>query len=210
MCYKVKKRLEKNSLEQCARSGLWVVALLVGLSLVFPSEAYADGWVSGFIGRAFGGSSGGGGLSEALKSRDTATYGFNIGGMSGGVLGAEFDFGYTPNFFGSDSGVRKSGVMTIMGSLIAGVPVGGQSGAGIRPYGFFGLGLLRRNIEFSEALDDISSNDFGYNVGGGIMGFFTNVFGVRGEYRYFRRFKSDDLGRKFNFSRATIGIVLRF
>jgi opacity protein-like surface antigen len=138
------------------------------------------------------------------------TYGFNIGGMSGGVVGAEFDFGYTPNFFGSDSGVQKSGVMTIMGSLIAGIPVGGQSGPGIRPYGIFGIGLIRRKIEFSEALDDISSNDFGYNVGGGIMGFFTNVFGVRGEYRYLRRFKSDDLGRTFNFSRATLGIILRF
>ena len=74
----------------------------------------------------------------------------------------------------------------------------------------FGIGLIRRKIEFSEALDDISSNDFGYNVGGGIMGFFTNVFGVRGEYRYLRRFKSDDLGRTFNFSRATLGIILRF
>ena len=209
MNHAVMKSLGKDSSERCTRSGLWVVALLVGLSLIFPSEAHADGWVSGFIGNAFGGS-GGGGLSEALKNRDTLTYGFNIGGMSGGVFGAEFDFGYTPNFFGKDSGVQKSGVMTIMGSLIAGIPVGGQSGAGIRPYGFFGVGLLRRKIEFSEVFDDISSNDFGYNVGGGIMGFFTTVLGVRGEYRYFRRFKSDDLGRKFDFSRASIGIVLRF
>ncbi len=110
------------------------------------------------------------------------TYGFNIGAMSGGIVGAEFDFGYTPSFFGKDSGVQKSGVMTMMGSLIAGIPVGGQSGAGIRPYGMFGVGLLRRKIEFGGALDDISSNDFGYNVGGGIMGFFTNLLGVRGEY----------------------------
>ena len=54
------------------------------------------------------------------------------------------------------------------------------------------------------------SNDFGYNLGGGIMGFFTDVLGARGEYRYFRRFESDNSGRVFNFSRATIGIVLRF
>lgn len=200
---------KEGSMGRCARSGLLMVAVLVGLFFVFPSEAHADGWVSGFVGRAFGGSSGGD-LAEALKNRDSVTYGFNIGAMSGGVFGAEFDFGYTPNFFGKDSGVQKSGVMTMTGSVIAGIPVGGQSGAGIRPYGIFGVGLLRRKIEFSGALDDISSNDFAYNVGGGIMGFFTNVLGVRGEYRYFRRFKSDDFGRTFNFSRATIGIVLRF
>lgn len=209
MVCKASKYPEKNSIRRCARTVLWMVALLVGLTLVFPSEAHADGWVSGFVGRAFGGSTGWE-LAEVVRNRETMTYGFNIGAMSGGVVGAEFDFGYTPNFFGSDSGVKKSGVMTMMGSLIAGIPVGGQSGAGIRPYGMFGVGLLRRSIEFRGAFDNISSNDFGYNLGGGIMGFFTNLLGVRGEYRYFRRFKSDASGRTFNFSRASIGIVLRF
>ena len=192
-----------------ARSGLLAtVVLLVGLSFLFPSEARADGWVSGFFGRAFGGETGVD-LGEALKDRYLWTYGFNAGGMGGGVIGAEFDFGYTPNFFGSKGIVDKSGVMTVMGSLIAGIPVGGQSGAGIRPYGVFGVGLIRRRVEFSGALDNISSSDFGYNVGGGIMGFFNQTVGIRGEYRYFWAFTSSD-EQDFKFSRASLGIVLRF
>jgi opacity protein-like surface antigen len=189
--------------------------LLVGLSLVIPSPAHADGWVNLNLGTVFGGSTGSE-LVDAVENSSTATYGLNLGGMGGGIFGVEFDFGFTPNFYGSDSGIQSSGVMTMMGSLIIGIPVGGQSGAGIRPYGLFGVGLLRRRIEFGQVFDPISTNDFGYNLGGGIMGFFTDVFGIRGEYRYFRNFKSDGDGfpffelSAFNFSRASIGIVLRF
>ena len=106
MNYEFTKSRQKHSMTGRSRGGLWMVALLVMLSFVFPSEARADGWVSGFFGRAFGGSTGWD-LAEVVKNRETMTYGFNIGGMSGGVVGAEFDFGYTPNFFGSDSGRTK-------------------------------------------------------------------------------------------------------
>lgn len=186
----------------------FVLILLVGVLLFLPFEAAADGWISGYFGRAFGGETGAD-LGQALRDRDLWTYGFNAGAMGGGTFGAEFDFAYTPKFFGTSSLIRDSGVMTIMGSLIAGIPVGGQYGAGIRPYGVFGVGLLRRRIEFSGIFDDISSNDFGWNGGGGIMGFFNRTLGIRGEYRYFRSFKSDN-GNTFDFSRASLGIVLRF
>jgi len=192
-----------------------VTVWLVGVLLFLPFEALADGWVSGFVGRAYGGVTDLE-FSEAVKNRETWTYGFNTGAMGGGVFGAELDFGYTPKFFGSSGAVDKSGVMTIMGSLVAGIPVGGQYGAGVRPYAFFGVGLIRRNLEFVEILDDVSTNDFGYNLGGGIMGFFNRTVGIRGEYRYFRNFKKDDIGSglsersPFDFSRASLGIVLRF
>jgi opacity protein-like surface antigen len=192
-----------------------MVTLLVGLLLVFPSQAHADGFVSFNIGSVFGGSTGSE-LVEAVENSATTTYGLNFGGMGSGVFGAEFDFGYTPRFFGSDSGIESSGVMTMMGSLIIGIPIGGQSGAGIRPYGVFGVGLIRRRIEFRQVFDNISSNDFGYNFGFGVMGFFTDVFGLRGEYRYFRNSGTEEEGfpffgqGTFNFSRASLGIVLRF
>jgi opacity protein-like surface antigen len=186
----------------------FILVLLVGVMLFLPFGAFADGWVSGYFGRAFGGETGAD-FGQALRNRDLWTYGFNAGAMGGGVAGAEFDFAYTPKFFGSNGLVQSSGVMTIMGSFIAGIPVGGQYGAGIRPYAVFGVGLIRRKIEFSEIFDDISSNDFGYNAGGGIMGFFNRTLGIRGEYRYFRNFKSNN-GNTFNFSRTSLGIVLRF
>jgi opacity protein-like surface antigen len=183
--------------------------------IALPSFALADGWVSGFVGTVFGGATGQS-LSESTRDSSSLTYGFNAGGMSGGIFGAEFDFGYTPKFFGTGDLVSASGVMTVQGSLIVGIPVGGQSGAGVRPYGLFGVGLIRRRIEFSGALENISKNDWGYNLGGGIMGFFTDLLGARVEYRYFRNFSSDDGSLNifkpgtFNFSRFSGGIVLRF
>ena len=114
--------------------------------------------------------------------------------MGGGVLGAEFDLGYTPKFFGSDGTVTGSRLTTAHGSLMLGIPVGGQTGGGIRPYGVVGVGLISRRTEFSQTLSDITTNDFGYNVGAGVMAFFGDTFGLRGEYRYFRNFEKDDEG----------------
>ena len=58
-----------------------------------------------------------------------------------------------------------------------------------------------------------SNNEFGWNVGGGVMGFFGDHFGLRGDFRYMRAFSGDvihglDLG-KLNFTRLSIGVVIR-
>jgi len=67
-------------------------------------------------------------------------------------------------------------------------------------------------------VDSISRNDFGYTLGGGVMGYFTDHVGLRGDLRYFRNFKADvvditnvDFERgTFSFGRASIGLLLRF
>jgi opacity protein-like surface antigen len=192
-------------------------ALFAALVLVLlrPATVSADGWVSGFVGTVFGGEAGGN-FSQSLENQSKTTYGFTLGGMGGGIFGAELDFGYTPKFFGSDGAVSSSGVLTTTGNLLIGIPIGGQSGPGIRPYGTVGIGLLRRNVEFRDAVAKIGSNDFGYTLGGGVMGFFSDNFGIRGDYRYYRNFKKDEGGflgfdtGTFNFSRASIGVVIRF
>ena len=51
-----------------ARSGFGLVVLLVGLSLVFPTQAHGDGWVSFNIGSVFGGSTG----SEFVEAVDVS------------------------------------------------------------------------------------------------------------------------------------------
>jgi len=66
--------------------------------------------------------------------------------------------------------------------------------------------------------ESISNNYFTFNYGGGVMGFFTDHFGVRGDLRYYRAFgiKIEDLENaglqldKFNFWRASFGIVAKF
>ena len=104
-----------------------------------------------------------------------------------------------------------------MPSLVLGIPLGGQSGPGIRPFVLAGAGLVRRNFD-AGTLTSFSQNDLAYTLGGGVMGFFSNSIGIRGDVRYIRNFSVDDFDLTgidfergtFNFSRASAGIIFRF
>ena len=62
-----------------------------------------------------------------------------------------------------------------------------------------------------------SNTDFGWNVGGGAMGFFSDHVGIRGDVRFLQSVKNDlkdnalftNTGR-FGFWRVTGGVVFRF
>lgn len=198
------------------RKGLRITIAALGLAIA-PSLAWADGYFVPFIGANFGGDVGRP-LSETVDDRNRAAFGFGVGGMAGGIFGAEFELSYTPNFYAKDGTVvTKSNLLTAMPALIIGVPVGGQSGVGIRPYVLAGAGLLRRDLDIG-VLDSLSSNDWGYTLGGGVMGYFSDHVGLRGDLRYFRNFKVDDISLTgidfekgtFNFGRASIGVLFRF
>ena len=189
-------------------------ALMVALA---PSAAFADGYVVPFVGVNFGGDVGTP-LGVAIGDRSRATWGVGIGAMGGGVFGVELDLGYTSKFF-TDTNlvVTKNNVLTVMPALVLGVPVGGQRGVGVRPYVLAGAGLIRRDVGFAN-LVSFSQNDLGYTIGGGVMGFLGDHFGVRGEVRYFRNFQGDELDiiglnfetGTFNFGRASAGAIFRF
>ena len=117
---------------------------------------------------------------------------------------ADFDFG-------------DSNVTSIMGNVVVGVPIGGQTGGGIRPYASGGIGLLKTRVDGGDLFDDFNRNDLGINVGGGVQGYFTDTIGIRGDIRYFRSLEDDeadgefDLGlADFDFWRATVGVTFRF
>jgi len=184
---------------------------------IAPSAAWADGYFVPFFGANFGGEVGRP-LSETVDERNRFAWGFGVGGMAGGIFGAEFDFGYTHNFYASNGAVvTKSNLITAMPALVIGIPIGGQTGGGVRPYVLAGAGLLRRDLDF-DTLDSVSRNDFGYTLGGGVMGYFTDHVGLRGDLRYFRNFKVDDIDLTgvdfergtFNFGRASLGLLFRF
>ena len=170
-----------------------------------PTQARADGYVSPWAGVNFGND----------QAEGDWAFGVNAGAMGAGIIGGELDFGFAPNFFGESV---DNHVMNVMGNLIIGVPVGGTSGPGIRPYVTGGLGLIRTSIDSSVAgVDAFTTNDFGFNLGAGAMGFFNDHFGLRGDVRYYRTLNEDsgddelvdfDLGA-FDFWRASIGIVIR-
>ena len=61
-----------------------------------------------------------------------------------------------------------------------------------------------------------SNNDFGWNAGAGLMGYFSDHVGLRGDVRYLRTLQNNSNGAAisfdpgdFHFWRASIGIVLR-
>jgi len=132
------------------------------------------------------------------------------------------DLGFTPNFFEDTAGdgdfaFGDSNVTTLMGNLILGVPIGGQHGAGIRPYVSGGVGLMRSRAEGGDFFDDLDTNDFGMNIGAGMHGFFTDSVGIRGDVRYLRSLQDNEPDDEFdlalsdfNFWRATVGVTFRF
>jgi len=173
-----------------------------------PLPARADGFVTPWIGSAFGSTIGNG----------QTTFGVSAGAMGGGIVGAEADFGWSPSYFGDKSDFGNNTVMDVMGNIILGVPIGGQHGAGIRPYVVGGLGLIRTQIDGgSIARVSSSTNMLGWDAGGGVMGYFSDHIGVRGDLRYLRAtsdfssgISSLDLdGNRLHFWRASIGVVIR-
>jgi opacity protein-like surface antigen len=173
-----------------------------------PIQARADGFVTPWVGSAFGSS----------IQNGQATLGVSAGGMGGGIIGGEADFGWSPSFFGTKSDFGNNTVLNLMGNVIIGVPIGGTHGGGVRPYVVGGLGLIRTQID-GGTVAKVSSSDnmFGWDAGGGVMGYFNDHVGLRGDLRYLRAtsdlksgVSSLDLsGNQLHFWRASIGVVFR-
>ena len=176
--------------------------------VLVPTEARADGFVIPWVGPAFG---------SSIQNAQT-TVGVSAGGIGAGIIGGEADFGWSPSFFGTTSDFGHNTVLDLMGNLLVGVPVGGQHGAGIRPYAVGGVGLIRTQIDGGTIAKVSSSNNmFGWDAGGGVMGFFSDHFGLRGDVRYLRATQSlntgvsslDFSGNQLHFWRASVGVVIR-
>jgi opacity protein-like surface antigen len=185
------------------------------LALVLaPAQARADGFFAPWIGSAFGA---GNGISTDNIDAGATTFGITAGGMGAGIIGGEIDFGYSPSFFGDKQVFGANSIINLMGNVVVGVPVGGQTGAGIRPYVTAGIGLLRTQIDGGNLGNSSQSdNSVGWNAGAGVMGYFADHIGVRGDLRYIRGFNESDFGifdatnlGALRFWRASIGVVIR-
>ncbi len=129
-----------------------------------PRTASADWLLTPFAGITFGGDTEG----------EHATFGGSFAYMGEGVVGFEVDFGYAPEFFSPEDDdldiFGDANVTTLMANVIVGVPIGGTTGGGVRPYFSGGAGLIRTHISDAEDFFDISNNNFGINAGAGVMG----------------------------------------
>jgi hypothetical protein len=193
------------------RRPLKVLILTAALAVIYaPAPAYAEGyvspWVSANAGTRFGDFDNG-----------RAGFGVNAGGMGNGIIGGELDFGFSPSYFGTKSVFGNNSVIDLMANVIVGVPVGGTRGAGVRPFVTGGLGLIRTQVD---GLDNINASNkmAGWNLGAGVMGYFNDHVGLRGDVKYLRSFEDTNTGiniidfnqaGQFHFWRAAVGVVLR-
>jgi opacity protein-like surface antigen len=102
-----------------------------------------------------------------------------------------------------------------MGNVI--VPIRIQGAPKWRPYGTAGLGVVHAwtSGARSSAEPDRNQNDFGLNLGGGVMYSLTRRVGLRGDLRYFRAFAAENKSNgvyfeDYGFWRATLGVTLAF
>jgi opacity protein-like surface antigen len=198
------------------RKLLVTASLVLAAAAAAPASASADWLFTPFVGVTFGGSAevGGAGDSFSDKFDRTGTYGASLEWMGAGAFGFGLDLGYSPNFFrDSDTGEFGDGnVTTLMANVIVGAPMGA-----VRPYASGGVGLMKQKVgDVGQFFDAIESTDFGFNAGAGVMAFFTDNIGIRGDVRFFRSMRDTDpdgidleLGA-FKFWRGSIGVTFKF
>ena len=188
-------------------------ALIAAFALVFaPAAAHADWLFTPNIGTGFGGDASG---------RQHLTYGASIGWMGAGVFGWEADFAFTPEFFEGDDddfdAFDSSNASSFMANALIGVPIGGQTGGGFRPYFAAGAGILQHEVVTADELFAIDNSEFGFSLGAGAMGFMTDHVGFRGDIRYYRSFEDPEEDNEFDaaignfdFWRGTVGVTFRW
>jgi Outer membrane protein beta-barrel domain len=198
------------------RAGKVLILTAAAALAMSPVQARAEGYISPWVATNAGTGFDGNNLGRSFDN-GRAGIGTQVGAMGKGIIGAELDLGWSPSFFGSKSDFGNNSVIDVMGNIIVGLPIGGTHGAGIRPYATAGLGLLRTQIDGGTiATVSSSNNDFGWNAGGGVMGYFSDHFGLRGDVRYLRNIQNNSSGAvidfdpgNFHFWRASIGVVIR-
>ena len=179
-----------------------------------PAAARADGLLVPFAGVNFGGDAGQT-FGDGVDAK-RADWGVSFAWMGGGVMGIEGDIGYSPDFYGKND-VGGSSLLSLMGNVLLGVPFGGQRGFGVRPFGLVGIGVLRSDLESFDELIGFDNTEAAWNFGAGVIVFFGQHVGIRGDIRYFRTFGDVDFGPiqvgdsdAVDYTRSSIGLVLRY
>jgi outer membrane protein with beta-barrel domain len=188
--------------------------LVLFLAVLAPDSARADGLIIPHVGINFGGDSG----SELGDAFDAKRFNWGVSflWMGGGVFGVEGDLNYSPDFFGKTD-LGGSSVFSGMGNLVLGIPFGGQQGFGVRPYGLIGAGVIHATGDAFDNVGSFGENKVAWDVGGGVLVFFTTHVGIRGDLRYVRTFEAADFldigggeGGNLDFTRGSLGFILRF
>ena len=207
-----------------------VLALCGLLAGVSPANAAAEWQFAPFVGFTF---KGGSNLVDPDALNAIGQRHWNLGGavrlVGPGPLGVEGTVLYIPGLFQAEpralfpedppsTTVTSSYGLALMGNVFLTTPRAWNE-YGLRPFVSGGAGLLR-------AIHDggvfaTRANLFGYNVGGGAVGFLSDRIGLRFDLRYFRHVPpgpefTDDMPVisgdrvRLHYWTATVGVVLKY
>jgi hypothetical protein len=186
----------------------WSLALALFACIAAPTAARAQGFVSPMFGYDFSGDSGCPQITGCQEKNLNISV--SIGGL-GRVAGSELEIAHARNFFGEIPGASSS-VLTVMGNVLL-----APRFAAVQPYALAGVGLIKTNVDLSAAgLLETSNNNFGWDIGGGLMVHVSEHVGLRGDIRHYHAFQSLQLlglslgDTKLDFGRAAGGLVFRF
>jgi len=182
--------------------------LAIGFTMGTATQGHAQGFISPLIGYDFSGDAGCPSLNDCEDKKVNVSV--SVGTM-GQVLGFEVEVAYAPDFFGTAPALSSS-VLTLMSNVML-VPNLGP----VRPYVLAGIGLIKSHVELTQAsVFTTDNNNFGWDVGGGLIGLLGDHFGVRGDLRYFHAFQDFTVlgftvsDSKLDYARASVGLVLTF
>ena len=187
-----------------------ITSFIAAIACAVPARASAELFATPF-----------GGVTFLDNDHRKGTFGASVGG--GGVVAFEFEVART--LLGSYAEVPvvdlNARVSTFMGNVMVRKPSGV-----FQPYATGGAGIVRLtgsvDVPFLGQIVDAGVDDFGWNVGGGLMIFPTPNIGIRGDVRWFKTgdVAWDDIAGigglgdiplpKVDFWRTTGGITFKF
>jgi hypothetical protein len=151
-------------------------------------------WVaSGFVGSGFNASSDDPSIEE---NGGGVAYGGQVGYLWHGMVGPEFLFDWAPKFDVNALLIDGNAhVMSYMANAIAALPLGADGQ--IQPFISGGFGSIQMAADIINPIDNTTENNsngqWGTNIGGGLMAFANNRFGVRGDVRYYHAFTDNTI-----------------
>ena len=195
--------------------------------LAAPAAAFAEWHITPMIGLTFAGKTTIVDLDEGTGKRHPNIAG-SVALIGGGVFGVEGMTTLTPGFFqsgdesplfrlgGETPLVESSRLFTLMGNVIVTAPRR-LTEYSLRPFVSGGFGLIRvYKLETGEVFP-AKANLFGYNIGGGVIGFLTQGTGVRFDLRYYSTVRGTDPGTppiangdvNLRYMTLSVGVVIR-
>jgi outer membrane protein W len=112
-------------------------------------------------------------------------------------------------------------ITTVTGSVVLTAPLS-FTRESLRPYLVGGLGLLHVGVADRVALDNVSRNLLGLNLGGGVIGMLSDQMGLRFDVRQMRSVRDDEVATgsfpspqasvrvRLSYWRASVGVTIRY